>query len=94
VGFLIIEKYLFVSADVGSFAASDFQNVADLPNPIPSDLSRLTDEFQWRVALSGYVWRNQGLLTLLYTDNVRESFDADADDTRRRELRLEAQIRF
>ncbi|MCB9646029.1 MAG: hypothetical protein H6730_05435 [Deltaproteobacteria bacterium] len=94
IGFLIIDKLLYLSADVGGFTASDFQNVADLPNPIPSDLSRLTDQFQWRVALTGYVWRNQGLLTLLYTDSYTESFSADNDATRRRELRLEAQMRF
>ncbi len=86
-------KYLFLSADIGGFFASDFQNI-DPAETLPTDLRRLTDQFQWRVALHGYVWRNQGLLTLLYTDNRTESATAGEEATRRRELRLEAQIRF
>ena len=93
-GFLIVPRHLYASADIGSFFASDFQNTQDLPNPLPTDLRRLTDQLQWRVALHWYVWRNQGLLTLLYTDNRVESFDAGNDDDIQRELRLEAQIRF
>ncbi len=92
-GVLIVPKYLFLSADVGGFFASDFQNI-DPAETLPTDLRRLTDQFQWRVALHGYVWRNQGLLTLLYTDNRTESATAGEEATRRRELRLEAQIRF
>lgn len=94
VGVLVWPKHVYLSADIGGFRASDFKNVQELPNPLPTDLSRLTDQLQWRIAAHWYVWRNQGLLTLLYTDSRTESFDAGNDDDIQRELRLEAQIRF
>ncbi len=92
-GFLIIPKRLYMSADIGGFTATEFKNL-DLTQPLPADLRRLGDQFQWRVALHAYVWRHQGLITLLFTDNRTESATIGQDDNRRREIRLESQFRF
>lgn len=91
VGFLLWEKRIFLAADVGQFYASDFDEPTNLSN---SELNRIADQLQWRLAAHWYVWRNSGLLTLLYTDSFREAISETADDQITRELRLEAQVRF
>lgn len=91
-GFLLIPKYLFLAADIGQFYASDFEK--PLPELVPTELRRLVDELQWRVALHTYVWRNTGVVTLLYTDRFQESSSSLRPDLRTKELRLETQFRF
>ncbi len=91
-GFLAVEKLIYLAADVGGFYASDFKKLpvdgfdADLPRPL--------DELQIRGAVHFYIWRNVGILTLLYNQHIYEDDkDATTLDTER-ELRLEAQFRF
>ncbi len=90
-GFLVIPKWVMLAGDFGGFKATDFVNP---PNPLPTDLRRLVDEFQWRVALHVYIWRNTGLATLLYTDDFIEAANQGEEDTHTGELRLEVQFRF
>ena len=91
-GFLAVEKLIYLAADVGGFYATDFKKLpvdgfdADLPRPL--------DELQVRGAVHFYIWRNVGILTLLYNQHIYEDDkDATTLDTER-ELRLEAQFRF
>jgi hypothetical protein len=92
VGFLVVPKWLMIAADTGNFRLlNDFVNP---PDPLPTDLRRINDEFQWRAAVHVYIWRNTGLVTLLYTDDFIESANEDEENTHTGEFRLEAQFRF
>lgn len=91
IGFLVVPKWFFVAADVGGFRATDF---VDAPESLPTDLRRLVDEFQWRVAAHVYVWRNTGIATLLYTDRRVEAANEGEEGLHTGELRLELQFRF
>jgi hypothetical protein len=90
-GFLIVPKWLFIAADQGLFRATDF---VDAPAVLPTDLRRIVDESQWRVALHLFVWRSSGIVTLLYTDDTVEPANEGEEELHTGEFRLEAQFRF
>jgi hypothetical protein len=90
-GFLILPKWLMFAADVGLFRATDFVGA---PEPLPTDLRRLVDEFQWRLALHLFAWKSAGILSLLYADSTVESANLGEPDAHTGELRLQAQFRF
>jgi hypothetical protein len=92
VGFLVVPKWLMIAGDVGTFRLlNDF---VDPPEPLPTDLRRIVDEFQWRAAVHLFVWRNTGILTLLYTDDTVEAANEGEENAHTGELRLEIQFRF
>ncbi len=89
-GFLVIPKWLMVAADYGQFYPLDYESAAELP----TELQRQTDETMWRIAAHLYLWRTNGVLSLLYTDHFTESYRTDVEDEQVRELRLEARFGF
>ncbi len=85
---LLWPKHLVLAADVAQLTAADI----DTTNP---DLQQPLDQFQFRVALHWWWFRNIGLLTLLYREtHIEDQLDRDDDRTLEREVRLEAQFRF
>lgn len=102
-GFLIIPKYLMFAADVGQFFPGDYDDRPDDAILISRDIRRQTDQFMYRGALHFYVWRNNGVISLLYTHSDQDVFDdgafSVADDgfyttETNRELKLEARLGF
>lgn len=89
-GLLVIPKWLFLAADFGQFTATEFDEDVVLTN----ELRRIVDETQARFAVHGYIWRNVGLVTLLYTYNFREAALETQDNLRSHEIRIESQFRF
>ena len=90
VGYLVIPKRLFLAADVGQFYATDFEGDV----VIDSELGRIVDETQARGAVHFYIWRNTGVITLLYTYRTVEASDVDDDPLKSHSLRVETQFRF
>jgi hypothetical protein len=92
---LLVPRMLVLSADVGgNFRLLDYDRTM-----LPAELTRdvfVPEEFQYRVALTYYFFRNVGTLTALYSEN-RMSEYAQAGFLRNateRTLRLEARFRF
>lgn len=94
-GMLLIPKWLMLAADIGTFRAFNFDLPADITAVKKDELKRINDEFQWRVALHLFVYRNTGVFSLLYRDRFVEDYNLKiGNDLRQRELRVEAQYRF
>lgn len=97
VSLLLWPRHILLAADFGMYTAGDFD---ELPMGSPQD--QPLDEYQFRVALHWYWFRNIGLLSLLYTEAHTQGALANAsdpnserrDDTVERSIRLEAQFRF
>jgi hypothetical protein len=91
-GFLVVPKWLMIAGDIGNFRLlNDFVNP---PDPLPTDLRRINDEFQWRAAVHVFIWRNTGIATLIYTDDFIESANEGDENRHTGELRLQAQFYF
>ncbi len=92
-GALVWPKRIFLAGDVGMFRAGEFKNA---PEGLNAELRRLRPEFMWRVAAHFYAWKNQGLLSLLYTDRQRDAIEGvnNQVDEHTREIRVEAQFRW
>ena len=90
---LLVPKKFMFAADVGSFGSQDFEK---LPTTgFDSLLRRPLDEFQWRVALHWYFFRNIGVLSAVYSDLfIERNPDRPQDARRERLFRLETQFRF
>ena len=89
---LLWPKHLVLAADFGMYTAEDY---TDLPGDDALGPERLfRDEFQARVALHWWWYRNIGLLTLLYTERHLEEDENPATQDTERVIRLEAQFRF
>ncbi|MEL6186091.1 MAG: hypothetical protein AAFU79_15810 [Myxococcota bacterium] len=100
-GILVIPRWLMIAADVGQFFPGDYDDVPSDSVLASRDFDRQTDQFQWRVAAHLYAWRNNGVISLLYTDNQTEQFDPNIavgrdrfPNVQSRELRLEARLGF
>ena len=100
-GVLVIPRWLMIAADVGQFFPGDYDEVPPDSVLASRDFDRQTDQFQWRVAAHLYAWRNNGVISLLYTDNQTEQFDPSIavgrnrfPNVQSRELRLEARLGF
>ena len=92
-GALVWPKHIFLAGDIGMFRSSEF---ASAPDNLNAELRRLRPEFMWRIAAHFYVWRNQGLLSLLYTDRMLDAVEGATNqvDEHTREIRVEAQFRW
>lgn len=102
-GFLIIPRYLMLAADIGQFFPGDYEDRPDDEILASRSFSRQTDQFQYRAALHFYAWRNNGVISLLYTHNEQERFDDGTfsnptdgfyQNEVEREIRLEARLGF
>ncbi len=102
-GILVIPRWLMIAADVGQFFPEDFDNRPTDTVLASRDFRRATEQFQYRFAAHLYAWRNNGVISLLYTHNETEffrsgSFSIEDDgfyvDRTLRQLRLEARIGF
>lgn len=95
-GALAIPDWLMFAADFGQFLASDFENLPPelAADDLDQDLRRQTNQTQWRVAAHFYAYKNNGVISLLYTDNLTENFDRRGEDRHERQLRLEARLGF
>jgi len=93
---LLIPRWLMLAADVGGSFAQEFQPGPGDPMPdFGAGFNRPIDQFQWRVALHWYWFRNIGLLSLMFRETrLEENPDRAQDSTLEREMRLEAQFRF
>lgn len=92
-GVLLWPRRLVLAADIGSFYATEFDDLPD--GGFDSALRRPLDELQWRVALHFFYYRDIGLLSLVYSDtDIERNPDRPEDPTRERELSIEAQFRF
>jgi hypothetical protein len=100
---LLVPRTLMLAADVGGF----FVPLAYDPAVTPAFSSQFTqpiEQFQWRVALHWFYFRNIGILSVLYSMslNCQQVFGAEClpPDSQpeaaitEHELRLEAQFRF
>lgn len=80
VGVLIVPRWIFLAADFGEFRATNFKNLpAVIDSALGSELKRIRGEREWRVALHLYVWRTNGIVSLLYVDNVLMGQDEDEE---------------
>lgn len=100
-GVLVIPKWVMLAADVGQFFPGDFDETPPDSVLASRDFDRQTDQFQWRVAAHFYAYRNNGVISLLYTDNQTEEFRPNVPvggdrfpNVTSRELRLEARLGF
>lgn len=103
-GVLLIPQYLMLAADIGQFYPGDYDERPTDAVLANRDLSRQTDQFQYRAALHFYAWRNNGVISLLYTHNEQERFDdgtfSNPSDgvyvggEPERQIRLEARLGF
>jgi hypothetical protein len=90
VGVLVVPKWLMLAADFGAFLSDPLQNV---PASATSSISKQLDEQQWRVAAHMYVWRNIGILSLVYRDRAVQG-DAVTAKLHERELFGNLTFRF
>lgn len=103
---LLIPRTLMLAADVGGFFVplEYDQSVVDEVGGFSSQFRQPIEQFQWRVALHWFYFRNIGILSLLYSMNMEcqqvfgdvcEPPDAQPDAAlTEHEIRLEAQFRF
>lgn len=95
-GVLLWPETFFFAADFGGFYASDFGKP---PEVLGTELRRLINEQQFRTALHWYFWRNNGVMSLRYTNRMRDppKVGPDSDRTDQiidQELGLNVQFRF
>ena len=64
-GFLAVQKRLFLAADFGQYLATDFE---DPPAFVGSDLRRQLGELQYRGAAHVFLWRDVFFATLVWRD--------------------------
>jgi len=88
---LLVPRTLLLAADIGQFYAGSFDE-----DPVfDSVLRRPLDQFQWRVAMHWYWFRNVGVLSAMYSQTeIEENPDRPEDATRERVMSVEAQFRF
>ncbi|MEC9071919.1 MAG: hypothetical protein VX938_06040 [Myxococcota bacterium] len=90
-GALLIKKKLMLAMDFGQFMATEYENP---PLTEETDLRKIRDERQLRVALHYYFWSNIGLASLLYTDRLLEGEGVGEPDEVERSVKLVGQYRF
>jgi len=90
-GFLIVPKYLLFAADVGEYIPGDFDNPPALEE---TDIRRQLEEFQWRVGLHWYFWRNIGVISAIYSDRTTSPRGDVEPDTHERIFKFVGQYRF
>ncbi|MCC6625226.1 MAG: hypothetical protein IT385_28520 [Deltaproteobacteria bacterium] len=90
-GYLLVEKYLMLAADVGQYIPGDMKKT---PVVEETDIDRQLEELQWRLGLHYYFFRNVGVLSAIYTDRTLANEVEGQADVHERTLRLVAQWRF
>jgi len=90
-GYLLVPKHLYLTADIGGFTSTEMDRP---PVVVETDIARQLKELQWRVGLHWYVWRNIGVLSMIYTDRTVESRTVGAPNVHERVLKLVGQYRF
>lgn len=92
VGFLAIPKRLLLAADFGAYVI--LQPMKNPPATLQTDLKKQLDEQQWRLAAHYYLYRNIGILSLLYKDRTIKNAKEGLAANREQRVSLEAQYRF
>ncbi|NOY91000.1 MAG: hypothetical protein GXP55_07275 [Deltaproteobacteria bacterium] len=88
---LLIPRHLMFAADIGQFYSQGFTP----DGGFDSLLRRPINQFEWRVALHWFWFRNIGVLSAVYRQTVfDDNPDRPQDPTLERELQVEAQFRF
>ncbi len=90
-GFLIVPKYLMLGADIGQYIPGDFDKPPALAE---TDIRRQLEEFQWRVGLHWYFWRNIGVISAIYSDRTTSPRGDVEPDTHERIFKIVGQYRF
>jgi hypothetical protein len=89
-GFLAVPEWLMLGFDYGQFNAEPYENI---PETFETDLKKIRDTERLRFAAHLYVYKNIGLLSVLYDRESIEGTD-QADASLRHTVRMAAQYRF
>lgn len=89
-GVLMIPEWLMMAFDYGQFTASPYE---DIPETYETDLKKIRDTERFRFATHLYVYKNIGLLSLLYDREDIEGTD-QAEASTNHTVRMAAQYRF
>ncbi|MBD89445.1 MAG: hypothetical protein CL940_03850 [Deltaproteobacteria bacterium] len=89
-GFLAVPEWLMVAFDYGEFKAEPYE---DIPETFETDLKKIRDTDRFRFATHLYIYKNIGLLSLLYDRENIEATD-QADGVLNHTVRVAAQYRF
>jgi len=88
---LLVPRHLMLAADMGQFYSQKFEPTAGFS----SALRRPIGQFEWRVALHWFWFRNIGVMSLVYRQTQLDANpDRPQDPTLQREIQLETQFRF
>lgn len=88
---LLWPRHLLLAADTGQFHSQEF----DPSGGFGSTLRRPIGQFEYRVGLHWFWYRNIGVLSAVYREtHLDDNPDRPQDPTLERELQIEAQFRF
>jgi hypothetical protein len=90
-GYLAIKKTLMIAADFGQFRATPFTVE---PDQLETDLRKIRDQQQWRIAAHYYFWGNIGVASLVYNDHLQAEAASGAEAKHEQSIKLVAQYRF
>ena len=91
VGALLWRKMLMAAADFGQFSATPYERP---PATAQTDIKKIRDETQARLALHYFFRANIGLISLVFTDNYKPATDDGRASEWAQRLALVAQYRF
>ena len=80
-----------IAADFGQFRATPF---AVEPDQLETDLRKIRDQQQWRIAAHYYFWGNIGVASLVYNDHLQAEAASGAEAKHEQSIKLVAQYRF
>jgi len=88
---LLWPRHLMLAADIGQFHAQNFEPTGGSS----SSLRRPIGQFEWRVGMHWFWFRNIGVLSVVYRQtDLDANPDRPQDPTLERELQIETQFRF
>jgi hypothetical protein len=90
-GYLVIRKTLMFAADFGQFRATPFTVE---PGQLETDLRKIRDQQQWRLAAHYYFWGNIGVASLVYNDHLQAEAASGSEAKHEQSIKLVAQYRF
>ena len=90
-GVLVWPERLMVAADFGQVLATPYET---LPDELETDIRKIRDERQWRVAIHYFFWSNIGVASLVYKDRWLDTSLNGEPEEQQRELGLVGQFRF
>lgn len=90
-GYLIWPQNFLLAADIGQYLPGEMQ---EAPDRAETDIRRQLHEFQWRVGLHWYFWRNIGVLSAVYSDRTVSNQDPAEPNIQERILKVVGQYRF